>query len=299
MSEIACVIPDELIQRTLQWCSQEGLHDTPLASLQIARSNHITERIHNVYKPYLCFIVQGKKEILVANQQYSYSSTQYLVTSIDLPVSGQVTQATPEQPYLCLVLTIEPNLIYEIITALNLAATAPHPLEKGFFVEQVKPDLTDAFLRLMRTLEDKNDCLILAPAIIREILYRLLTSTYGGVIQQLGIAGSQTQRIAKAIEFIRSNYSRAVRVEELAEVASMSPSSFHQHFKRVTTMSPLQYQKQIRLQEARYLLSAQGMDAAKVAFQVGYESPSQFSREYARLFGLPPISDIKRLQKIV
>lgn len=294
MREKQLIIEQELIELSLKHCLQEGLHNTALTSLKIVRSNRITERIHNVYTPCVCFIVQGEKALFIGNNIYHYSSSQYLVTSIDLPLAGQITMASNEHPYLCLVLAIEPQLVYEIIHTLNTIDTTPHSSDKGFFLNEVKLDLSDAFLRLMYTLNCPNDRLILAPAIIREILYRLLNASHGNVIRQLGLSDSQTKRISKAIELIRKNYATAFNIKELADIASMSPSSFHQHFKRVTTMSPLQYQKHIRLQEARYLLSTQGIDAASAAFQVGYESASQFSREYTRMFGLPPMKDVKK-----
>jgi transcriptional regulator GlxA family with amidase domain len=171
--------------------------------------------------------------------------------------------------------------------------------EGGFFVERVTAELADAFARLMRTLENKNDLKVLAPSIIREIHYRLMNSRFGMKIRQLGVVGSKTQRIGKVLDQLQKEYAAPLRVTDLAQMASMSPSSFHLHFRQVTSMSPLQYQKQIRLQEARRLLSIETLDAASVAFKVGYESPSQFSREYRRLFGQPPMRDMDRLRMLV
>lgn len=288
-------IPQELIDLAMQFTETEGIHDTPLRHLKIVRNNKVTQPVQAVYTPALCFIIQGAKEAVVGTKTYRYSPAQYLVTSVDLPVTGRVTSASTKTPYLCLVLEIDPTLVYEILKSSDLSAD-PSAL-KGIFLDKVTPDLTDSFLRLLRTLKNKNDTHVLAPLVIREITYRLLHSKYGQTVSQLGIAGSQTQRIAKVIGLLRKDYAKPLRTEELAEIAKMSVSSFHQHFKQVTSLSPLQYQKRIRLQEARRLLSAEVADAATAAFQVGYESPSQFSREYARLFGLPPISDLKRFRQ--
>jgi transcriptional regulator GlxA family with amidase domain len=189
--------------------------------------------------------------------------------------------------------------VYEILQETHSAEIQNKNTEGGFFVEKVTAELADAFTRLMRTLENKNDLKVLAPSIIREIHYRLMLSRFGIKIRQLGVVGSKTQRIGKVLDQLQKEYAASLRVTDLARMASMSPSSFHLHFRQVTSMSPLQYQKQIRLQEARRLLSIETLDSASVAFKVGYESPSQFSREYRRLFGQPPMRDMDRLRMMV
>ncbi|MGE5458069.1 MAG: helix-turn-helix domain-containing protein [Methanococcaceae archaeon] len=187
-------------------------------------------------------------------------------------------------------------MVYEILQETPIADIQGEKAEGGFFIEKVTPELADAFVRLMKILENNDELKILAPSIIREIHYRLLLSRFGTKIRQLGVVGSKTQKIAKVLDLLRKEYASPLKITDLARLASMSPSSFHLHFRLVTNMSPLQYQKQIRLQEARRLLSIETLDAASVAFKVGYESPSQFSREYRRLFGQSPINDIKRLR---
>ncbi len=290
------MIQNDLIEACLKFTPHEGFHQTPLSTLQIVKCSAKTEPTHTVYTPCLCYIVQGEKEALIANKVYRYSPSQYLVSSVDIPVTGQVTEASKSRPYLCLVLEIESDVVYEVISNTSASAPTSAPSQRGFYVEKVNPDLSEAFLRLLRAMQNEDDMKFLAPSIVREIVYRLLSSKYGDVVRQLGIVGSQTQRISKVIETIRRDYASPIKIDELAKMAGMSPSSFHQHFKRVTALSPLQYQKRIRLHEARRLLSLDAGDAASVSFRVGYESPSQFSREYARQFGLPPIADLKRLK---
>jgi AraC-like DNA-binding protein len=288
-------IPKELVDLTLAYSGEEGLHPTSIPLLQISKSYSPTVPVHTVYRPSMCFIVQGAKETSVGEKKYFYEPTQYLITSIEVPAIGQVTQASNKKPYLCVVLEIDPGMVYEVLSKTgSLGETVSN--NKSIYVADATTDLTDAVLRLMRTLKNPADQNILTPMIFKEIIYRLLSSKYAERIRQLGVAGSQMQRISKVIDIIKKDFAQSLKMEELAKVANMSVSTFHHHFKQATTMSPLQYQKQVRLQEARRLLSAEVSDAATAAFQVGYESPSQFSREYARLFGLPPMSDIKRLR---
>jgi AraC-like DNA-binding protein len=252
--------------------------------------------VHAVHRPSLCFIVQGAKEVSVGRALFRYRSLEFLFTSVDLPMTGQVLEATPSKPYLCLVLEIEPSLVFELATAsAGLAPESSPRTEPAIFVGKRDEQLTDAFFRLLQCSATPLDAQILAPGVIREITYRLLLGPYGNSVRAAAVVGSQTQRIGKAIERLKRDYAKPLPVERLARVAGMSVSSFHDHFKRVTTLSPLQYQKQLRLQEARRLLLGDAANAAEVGFKVGYESPSQFSREYARFFGLPPLSDAKRI----
>lgn len=286
----------ELVELGLRYSSATGISATAIPQLHIARSAVTAERVHSLYRPSLCFIVQGAKEVTIAGQIYRYAVSQYLVSTVDLPVTGEVVEATSKKPYLCFVIGIEPSVVYDLLKdssePVGARTRASRP---GIFVGQNDPQLCDAVLRLVRCLEHTGDCAVLAPAIVREVVYRLLQGTFGDVVRELGVVGSQTQRISKAIEHIKSSFTSPLKIDDLAKLAGMSTSSFHQHFKKVTTLSPLQYQKQLRLQEARRLLVASGSSAADVAFRVGYESPSQFSREYARLFGRSPRSDLKQL----
>ncbi|SFS94155.1 Helix-turn-helix domain-containing protein [Paenibacillus sp. 453mf] len=244
-------------------------------------------------------VAQGKKEVMLTEERYQYGPSDYLVVSVDLPVSGQIIEASSDVPYLCFRLDFKPTQIVEILEESELRAVQPGESRRGLFISQTSTSLLDAAIRLVRLLETPEDIKALAPMYIREILYRILKGQQGDVLKQIAVEGSSAYRIKEVIEQIKENYAQPLRIEELAELANMSPSSLHRHFKEVTAMSPLQYQKRIRLQEARRLLLSETADAAEAAFQVGYDSPSHFSREYARLFGLPPIADMKRLRAMV
>lgn len=284
----------EIIERLSSRITETGIFDCEIPDLLLIRSNQVGEPVYSVQKPMLCVIVQGQKQVILADQIFTYDAARYLVVSVDLPISGQITQASPDKPYLCLGITIEPKEIYELLRDdHNLSG----PASPGLFVSPTNVGLMDAVLRLTRLLSSPQDVRVLAPMLRREILFRLLQDEQSGAVRQLGIADSQTQRISRAIDLIRREYSRALSIDQLAHEAGMSASSLHQHFKTLTAMSPLQYQKQLRLQEARRLLMTGDCDAASAAFSVGYESPSHFNREYARLFGLPPIKDLQRLRE--
>lgn len=279
----------ELIELALRYAGGP----TAIPGLSILRADVTRSRVPSVLRPSLCFLVQGAKEVTLGTSLYRYRATEFLFASIDLPVTGEVIEATPGKPYLCLALEIDPALVLELTTA-GCKPTSPSEATSSIFVGKTDDFMTGAFLRLLRCLERPMDVRVLAPSIVREILYRFLSGPYGHALRDLGIANSQARRIARVIERIKRDYHRPLRMEDLAHVAGMSLSSFHAHFRKLTTLSPLQYQKQIRLQEARRLLLANGAGAADVAFEVGYESASQFSREYATLFGLPPMKDMKR-----
>lgn len=289
-------MPDELVESCLRSARQEGMRPTTVPALQIVRSDHVLPRVHSVQRPSLCFLVQGAKEVTVGGEVFRYTSTEFLFSSVDLPMTGEIVEASPRKPYLCLVLEIDPSLVFELASASGgLRPSHSGLAKKAIFVGASDPTMTDAFSRLLRCLPSPMDAQVLAPSVIREIVYRMLQGPYGNTVREIGIVDSQTQRIAKVIALLKRDYARTLRSEELAQTAGMSASSLHHHFKKITTLSPLQYQKQLRLQEARRLLLGDAASAADVAFRVGYESASQFSREYARLFGLPPRSDAKRL----
>ena len=272
-----------------------GTSLTAIPALSIIRADRPLPQVHALHRPSLCFLVQGAKESTVGTEIFRYRAAEFLFSSVDLPVTGQVVEATPKKPYLCLVLAIDPALVFELASASSAFTPPPTTVAKrAIFVGKSDDLMTQAFHRLLLCLASPMDAQVLAPSIIREITYRLLRGPYAAAVRDLGIVDSQTQRIARVIECLKRDYAKPLRAAQLARVAGMSPSSFHQHFKKVTTLSPLQYQKQLRLQEARRLLRGHAAGAADVGFQVGYESASQFSREYSRFFGLPPISDVKR-----
>jgi AraC-like DNA-binding protein len=287
---------DALLELARGYCGREGIYSTPLSTVKVVQRDNVTEPTPGRYASLLCIVLQGEKNVWSGNKVYRYNPENYLVSCVDVPAIFQVTKASPQQPYIGLTMELQPSIIYEILHEASLRDVPNKSSEGGFFVEQMTEELTDSFIRLMRSLENDIDRQILAPSIVREIHYRLLTSHYSSKIRQLGVVGSKMQKISKVVEHLQKDYALPLRINDLAEMANMSPSAFHLHFREVTNMSPLQYQKQIRLQEARRLLSVDTVDAASVAFKVGYESPSQFSREYRRLFGQPPMRDLERLR---
>ncbi|ACC80021.1 AraC family transcriptional regulator [Nostoc punctiforme] len=274
----------------------DGFHKTGIEQLEFQRESSVSTTLQGVCEPILAILVQGKKEALLCDETYRYSAAQYLVVSVDLPLSAFIVEATPEKPYLGFKLNLDPRQLCDIITAQTNVIEEKKNSVRGLFVSTIDAPLLDCAMRLTRLLDTPQDIPILAPMIIREIYYRLLMGEQGEAVRQIATSGSNMQRIAEVIKLIKADFTKPMRVEELAGQASMSPSSFHHHFKKVTSMSPLQYQKQLRLLEARRLMLAENSDAANAAYQVGYESPSQFSREYSRMFGAPPIRDIERLR---
>jgi AraC-like DNA-binding protein len=274
-----------------------GFHQTGIDRLEFQRESAAPVCLHGVSTPIFAILLQGKKQALLGEETYSYGASQYLVVSVDLPVSGFVVEATPEQPFLGFKLDLDLRQLCDLITAQpKSSASKQENSVRGLFVSTADTTLLDCALRLTKLLDTPQDIPILAPLIIHEIYYRLLMGEQGEAVRQIATSGSKMQRIAEVIQVIKTDLTRSMRVEDLAERANMSASSFHHHFKTVTSMSPLQYQKQLRLLEARRLMLAEDSDATNAAYRVGYESTSQFSREYSRMFGAPPIGDIKRLR---
>jgi AraC-like DNA-binding protein len=275
---------------------KDGSHETDIPSLYFSRYSNVTGPNYGVYKPSLCIIVQGMKEVVLAQERYGYGPTDYLIASVNLPITGQVTEASSENPYLALKLEFTPNQILEVLRDSQITINQKEIAKRGMYVTQIELSLLDAVTRLARLLDNPNDIPVLAPLFTKEIIYRVLQGQHGVTLGQIAIEGSSTHQISDVIEHIMNNYHQSFRIEELAEIANLSVSSLHRHFKEVTAMSPIQFQKQLRLQEARRLLLSESTDATEAAFRVGYESPSQFSREYSRMFGLPPKEDINRLK---
>ena len=271
----------------------DGFHQTSINKLQFARESGVARTLAAVSAPMLAIVVQGKKAALVGEETYNYGTAQYLILSVDLPISGFITEATPAQPYLGFKLDLDPRQLGEIITSqTSIIASKKETSVRGFFVSTADAPLLDCALRLTKLLDTPQDIPMLAPMITQEIYYRLLMGEQCEAVRQIATSGSNMQRIAQVIQDIKTDFTKRLRIEELADRAKMSPSSFHYHFKQVTSMSPLNYQKQLRLLEARRLMLVEQSTAANAADLVGYESPSQFSREYARMFGAPPIQDI-------
>ncbi len=287
----------ELAALTFKYSEGDGIHATAVPGLSCIRLCAPNMKLPAVYQPSICVILQGAKQVLLEEEIYRYAPPDFLAVSVDLPLVGQVTEASADRPYLCLQIEIDPRQIGELIAQMDDAARLRGETTRGLFVGKLDGATQEAVLRLTRLLETPRDIRLLAPMMLRELHYRLLSSEYGPAIAQMAIPSTNTHRIGQAIRRIKANLASPVRVEELAAVASMSPSSFHQHFKAVTAMSPLQYQKRLRLMEARHILLAENIDAASTAYRVGYESVSQFSREYARMFGAPPMRDIEGIRR--
>lgn len=246
----------------------------------------------------LAVIAQGAKRLALGERVYEYRAGQYLVASVDLPVSGHFTEADPERPALGFGLTLEPSAVAELLLA---AGPGDIPRDGGgappaIAVSDAPQDLLDAVVRLLRLLDRPRDRAVLAPLVTREILWRLITGEQGALVRQLGLADSSLSHVARAVRWIREHYAQPFRVEDVARLSGMSVSAFHRNFQAVTAMSPIRFQKQIRLQEARLLLATHPNDVSGVGHRVGYDSPSQFSREYRRQFGAPPGADAARLR---
>lgn len=273
-----------------------GIHSTAIAQLEFMRESAAPTLLRAVYEPTLCIILQGKKETLLGKETYHYGAAQYIVVTVDLPLSGNIVEATPDKPYLGFKLSLDATGLWDIIDQIERSPDQKENSVRGLFVSDANAPLIDCATRLTRLLDTPQDIPFLAPMIIREIYYRLLIGEQDEAVRQIATSGSHMQRVAEVIKRIKADFAKSLRVDDLARQANMSPASFHRHFKAVTSMSPLQYQKQLRLLEARRLMLAENADATHAAYQVGYESPSQFSREYSRMFGMSPIKDIERLR---
>lgn len=281
----------ELVRRHLGNASPEGVGPMTLPGLQIIASTVVTEAQQLVYEPMLCLILEGAKTTTLGAESHPYRAGQYLVVSADLPVSGKVIAA----PYLAVGVPLDPAVIAELLIEVEGALPETPPV-RALAVSEMDDDLIDVVIRLVRLLDRPQEAPVLAPLIRRELMWRLLTGERAEMMRQIGASGGRLDQVRRAIRWLRRHYAEPMRIGQLAEVAGMSETSLHRHFKAVTAMSPLQYQKQVRLQEARTLLLSRGRDVAGIGFAVGYDSPSQFSREYARLFGRPPGRDLERLR---
>lgn len=274
------------------------LHTTAVPGLSLFRRDEPTEPMTGMYQPSVCMVAQGAKRVMLGDDTFVYDAHHYLITSVHLPTVVQIIEASREKPYLGLRLMLDLREISQLMVDSNLPQPRAQQSGRGMAIGEVTLPLLNAIQRLIDLLAEEKDIPILAPVIQREIIYRLLVGDQGERLRQIASAGSQSQQIARAIDWLKGNYSQPLRIDNLAEQASMSTSTFHHHFRSMTALSPLQFQKQLRLQEARRLMLAERMDAANAAFQVGYESPSQFSREYNRLFGAPPLRDISKLRQM-
>lgn len=286
----------ELTELIEQFSSGDGSHETAIPRVFLHRASYLSVPLHTVYQPAVCFMAQGGKQAMAGENLYSYNEGNYLIVSVDVPIVSQITQATPKHPFLCLRLDLDPGVIGALMLESDIERASRDLPQPSLAVSEMNDDLLDAAIRLLRLLRTPRDIPILAPLAEREIIYRLLRGEQTSRMGQIAFAESKLQQVNRAIAWIKTNFRNAFSVEDLADEARMSSSALHQHFKTVTGMTPLQYQKQLRLQEARRLMLTQATDAAMAGHTVGYDSPSQFSREYRRLFGAPPLRDIEKLR---
>lgn len=284
----------ELAILVMKHTEGNGVHPTAINRLSLARSDALPTATYSLDEPRLIIVVQGKKEMLLGEKTYPYHAGQYLIHSVALPTSGRIIEATPDKPCLALRLSLDLVQLCDLVAQMSFSSAKQENSVQGLWVSNADATLIECVLRLVKLLETPQDIPILAPMMIRELYYRLLVGEQSKAVRQIATSGSSMQRIASAIQRIKAEFTHPMRIEDLARQVKMSTSSFHQHFKQVTSMSPVQYQKQLRLLEARRLMLAENFDAIAAAYRVGYESPSQFSREYSRMFGAPPMRDIER-----
>jgi AraC-like DNA-binding protein len=277
---------------------RDGFYDTAIPGLYLSKFSTTSVPRQTVDRAVFCVVAQGAKSVLLNDERYVYDPSTYFVASLDLPLVGQIVEATREKPLLGLSIHIDFAEIGSLILEAGLPEQSDPYHQRGLFVSPLDEDLLDAVIRLARLLKTPAHIPIIAPLVRREIFYKLLLSEQGGLLRRMAAENSQARHIAAGIEWLRDNATRPIRMDELAREVHMSPSTMHAWFKAVTTMSPLQFQKRLRLQEARRILLSETTDATTVSRRVGYESPSQFSREYRRLFGLPPLRDIERLRAV-
>ncbi|MGV1788999.1 AraC family transcriptional regulator N-terminal domain-containing protein [Rhizobium sp. A37_96] len=287
----------ELASIVARFAVEDGEFATPIPSVTLHRQSADTPLQHRAYRPAFAVVVQGRKSLTLGADTFHYGAGQYVLTALDLPVSTQITGVANATPYLCFAMSLESDRLNELLSRVSIPRQAlTGDAMRGLAVSHAPPELLDATLRLIRLLDTPDDIPAMAPLIEQEILYRLLTGPDGPRLLQIATAEGQSNRVARAVSWLRSNFAQPLRIEELAERVGMSVSSLHHHFKAVTAMSPMQYQKQLRLHEARRLMVVEQLDVGSAGHRVGYQSPSQFSREYSRLYGLPPLKDVEAMR---
>ncbi|BBO31932.1 AraC family transcriptional regulator [Lacipirellula parvula] len=287
----------ELAERISVASHEDGAIE-PQPGVFFYRKSQPGERVHSVCEPAFCLMAQGSKVVLLGDETFRYDPARYLITTMQLPVTGEVVEASPERPYLGFRLTLDPAIVTSVMVESGLVDARSDGSAKAVDVGPLDPDLLNATLRLVRLVDKPSEYRVLGPLVIREIVYRLLTGAQGNRLRHLAMLGGQSHRMVRAVEIIRDNFDKPLKIEAVAKELYMSVSGFHAHFKAVTAMSPLQYQKQLRLQEARRLMLNENLDAAQAGYRVGYDDASHFSRDYKRNYGEPPIRNIERLREL-
>ncbi len=285
---------EELVERIMKILPEDGVLEA-IPGFFLARSSKPMEA-RAIYNPAFCFVIQGGKQVFLGEEVFRYDPGNYLIYTVDLPLVFKVDDASAEEPYLGFHLNLDPSLVASVMMDAGIESKKSDASVKAISVNAINPDLLNAVIRFVQCLENPNDLKVLAPLIIKEIVYRLLQGGQGTRLSHLMTSAKETQPISQAIGHLRENFDQPLRIENVAREFGMSVSGFHHQFKSVTAMSPLQFQKQIRLQEARRLMLSEDLDAASAGFRVGYEDPSYFSRDYKKVFGEPPLRNIVKLR---
>src|SRR5438067_1767782 len=287
---------EELVERIGRAVREDGVVQ-PLLGLHLARCSLPLKPVHSVVEPSVCVIAQGSKEVLLGDSRYRYDPSQYLLATVELPRVSPVLEASRERPYLSLRLDLAPTVVSSVMVEAGHVSPPGHADVRAIDVSPLDGNLLDAFVRLVRLMDSPAEAQVLLPLITREIIYRLLRGEQGGRLRHLALQGGYTPDIARAVKRLRQDFDQPLRIENIAQELGMSVSGFHHHFKAITAMSPLQFQKRLRLQEARRLMLGEDLDAASAAYRVGYHDASHFNREYKGLFGVPPMRDVQRLRE--
>ena len=285
----------ELVERMARALPDDGTLDV-FPGFRLARSSRPTEPVRSVYQPAFCYVAQGRKQVLLGEELFQYDPGHYLIYTVDLPLTFQVKEASEERPYLGFRLDLDPSLVASVLMECSVVNKKGDASIKALDVSRTDADLLDAAVRLVRLIDAPVEYRIIAPLIVKEIVIRLLAGGQGARLGHLMASGGDAHRISRAVGYLRDHFDQALRMDDLAHDLGMSVSGFHHHFKSVTAMSPLQFQKLLRLQEARRLMLGEDLDAASAGFRVGYEDPAYFSRDYKKLFGAPPQRDIAKLR---
>ncbi len=287
----------ELARLVLARTRPDEVTEAPAAGLKLIQRTQPTGPLAVTYEPSLAVVVQGRKQIDLGGATIVYDASRFLLTSLDLPVMSRVTSASPQKPYVCLALTLEMPVVRDLLSRMDPGRDAPASRGPAMATGPVTAELLDALRRLVLLLDSPEDLAVLGGLVRREITYHILRSPAGARLRQIAVLGEESQRVGRAVEWIRRHFREPLRIADLADMAAMGVSTFHRHFRALTNMSPLQYQKKLRLQAARDRMLVDGLDVASAAYECGYESVSQFTREYGRMFGRSPARDVRSLRQ--
>jgi len=288
---------EELAERIARALPHDGVAQ-PQPGVYLSRFTTTTDLVHGFLEPCFCVIAQGAKALTFGDEVFKYDPAQYMISTVGLPMTAQVVEASVDRPYLGLRLTLDPAVVASVMVESGILHSRGDGGVKAVDVSMLDADLLDATVRLIRLIERPGEYSAIAPLVIREIIYRLLMGAQGSRMRHRATFGGQAHRMVRAVEKLRENFDKPLRIESIARELGMSLSGFHAHFKAVTAMSPLQFQKQIRLQEARRLMISENLDAAEAGYKVGYDDASHFNRDYKRHFGEPPARDVERLREL-